>query len=68
MNTINNQRVRTLKETARDAGVSMRTLYRLFEVGEGPAVVFISERRRGVLDGDFDSWLMSRRRPAPGKN
>lgn len=67
MSIINTPRVRTLKETARDAGIGLRTLYRLLEVGEGPATVSLSERRRGVLNEDFDVWLNSRRRPAPGR-
>jgi hypothetical protein len=53
-------------EAAARAGVVRRTLERLISVGEGPPVIDLSPRRRGILDVDLDVWLMKRRRPAPG--
>ena len=57
----------TLDEAAKRAGVVRRTLEREIALGRGPAIIELSPRRRGILDTDFDSWLMSRRRPAPGE-
>ena len=53
-------------EAAARARVVRRTLERLISVGEGPAIVEVSTRRRGILDCDLDAWLLKRRRPAPG--
>ena len=53
-------------EAAARSGIVRRTLERLISLGEGPAVIEISARRRGILDDDLTAWLMARRRPAPG--
>jgi predicted DNA-binding transcriptional regulator AlpA len=60
-------RVISISEAANRAGIVRRSLERLFAKGEGPAVVHISDRRRGILESDFENWLLSRRRPAPGE-
>jgi hypothetical protein len=44
--------------------VVRRTLERLISVGEGPSVIEISSRRRGILERDLEDWLLKRRRPA----
>jgi predicted DNA-binding transcriptional regulator AlpA len=54
-------------EAARRAGIVRRSLERLIAEGEGPAVVHISQRRRGILEADLEAWLLSRRRAAPGE-
>lgn len=54
------------RQIADRTGCSTRTLERLWEVGEGPARIEISVRRVGVTEADFEAWLKSRRRPAPG--
>jgi excisionase family DNA binding protein len=54
-------------EAAKQAGIVRRTLERLISLGEGPATVNLSARRRRILDRDLDAWLLSRRRPAPGE-
>ncbi len=54
-------------EAARRAGIVRRSLERLIAFGEGPAVVHISQRRRGILEADLEAWLLSRRRAAPGE-
>ena len=46
-------------------GVARRTLERLIALGEGPAIVELSLRRRGILESDLISWLHKRRRTAP---
>lgn len=51
-------------ECASRAGIVRRTLERLIESGQGPAVVEITSRRRGVLESDFADRLLARRRPA----
>lgn len=56
-----------IDEVARRANLTRRTLERLFAEGTGPAKVQISKRRVGVLESDFESWLLKRRRPAPGE-
>ncbi len=59
--------VLTYNEAAQRAGVTRRTIERLIAVGEGPAVVHLTGRRRGILEDDLKSWLLARRRPAPGE-
>lgn len=59
--------VLNFNEAAKRAGIARRTLERLIAIGEGPSVLHISTRRRGVLESDFDEWLSSRRRAAPGQ-
>jgi predicted DNA-binding transcriptional regulator AlpA len=56
----------SLKQAAERAGIARRSLERLIANGEGPSVVHITTRRRGVLVTDLDAWLLSRRRVAPG--
>lgn len=58
--------VLSFNEAAARAGIVRRTLERLISLGEGPATVELSARRRGILDRDLDAWLLKRRRPAPG--
>lgn len=60
-------RVLSYDETAKRAGLVRRSLERQIAQGEGPAVVHISPRRRGVLESDLEEWLLSRRRAPPGK-
>jgi hypothetical protein len=55
-------------EAAAKAGFVRRTLERLIALGEGPAVINLSARRRGILDSDLEAWLLERRRPAPGQS
>lgn len=58
----------SLDEAARRAGVARRTVEREIELGRGPAIVEMSPRRRGIFDRDLETWLMARRRPAPGES
>jgi predicted DNA-binding transcriptional regulator AlpA len=59
--------VLSYNEAAAKAGIVRRTLERLISVGEGPATIELSARRRGILDRDLENWLLKRRRPAPGE-
>jgi hypothetical protein len=59
-------RVLSYAEAAGRAGIARRSLERLIAEGEGPAVVHISQRRRGIIEADLERWLLSRRRSAPG--
>jgi hypothetical protein len=59
--------VLTYDEAAKRAAIVRRTLERLISVGEGPATIELSARRRGILDRDLETWLPKRRRPAPGE-
>ena len=56
-------RIISLVEAANRANQSLRTLQRQIAEGNGPAVFDISERRRGILESDFEEWLLARRRP-----
>ncbi len=58
--------VLTYNEAAKRAGIVRRSLERLIARGEGPAVVHVTSRRRGILDVDLERWLLSRRRAEPG--
>jgi hypothetical protein len=58
-------RVLSYNECAARAGCVRRTFEREIAEGRGPAIVEISLRRRGVLEHDFDEWLLGRRRPQP---
>lgn len=49
-------------EAARRAGLSSRTLQRLWAVGEGPPRIELSPRRVGVLESDLSAWIAARRR------
>ena len=59
--------VLSYNQAAAKAGIVRRTLERLISVGEGPATIELSARRRGILDRDLEAWLLARRRPAPGE-
>jgi predicted DNA-binding transcriptional regulator AlpA len=54
-------RVLNYNEAADRAGVVRRTLERMIACGEGPPVVAVSTRRRGIIESDLDAWLMGRR-------
>jgi hypothetical protein len=60
-------RVLNYEEAAGRMGVVRRSLERLIARGEGPSVIHLSPRRRGILESDFEKWLISRRRAAPGE-
>ena len=59
--------IRLIREAAQKLGVSIRTLQRWISVGEGPAVVELGSRRKGILDDDLEGWVLSRRRAPPGE-
>jgi predicted DNA-binding transcriptional regulator AlpA len=57
--------VYSYNQAAAITGLARRTLERLIALGEGPAIVQLSPRRRGILESDLISWLRKRRRTAP---
>jgi predicted DNA-binding transcriptional regulator AlpA len=61
-------RVLSYDEAASRANIVRRSLERLISRGEGPSIVHISARRRGVLESDLERWLLSRRRSVPGED
>jgi len=59
-------RVLNYEEAAGRMGVVRRSLERLISRGEGPAIIHLGQRRRGILESDFENWLLSRRHASPG--
>jgi predicted DNA-binding transcriptional regulator AlpA len=55
-------RVRSMREAAALAGVSIATLYRVIASGDGPRTVRMSPRFRGITDHDLADWLEARAR------
>jgi predicted DNA-binding transcriptional regulator AlpA len=58
--------VLTFEEAAKKATLTRRSIERLLSIGEGPAVIALGKRRRGILDVDLEEWLASRRIPKRG--
>jgi hypothetical protein len=56
-----------LDEAAKRCGIVRRSLERIISIGEGPPVIRISARRRGIIDEDLDEWARGRRIPRPGR-
>jgi predicted DNA-binding transcriptional regulator AlpA len=58
--------IRSMRETAAILGLSLglSQLQRLIAIGDGPAVISLSERRVGISDADREAWVGSRRRIA----
>jgi predicted DNA-binding transcriptional regulator AlpA len=54
----------TLKESAKRANISHRTLLREIERGRGPAILRLAPQTVRVLETDLDDWIRSRRTPA----
>lgn len=52
--------VRSLPEFAALAGISLRTLRRLIDAGDGPVITRLSPRRLGIRVSHGDAWLDSR--------
>jgi predicted DNA-binding transcriptional regulator AlpA len=52
-------RVRSMREAAALAGISIATLYRAIANGHGPRTIRMSPRRRGILEHDLTAWLES---------
>jgi predicted DNA-binding transcriptional regulator AlpA len=59
--------VLTYPQVCKRASITRRTLEHLISEGEGPAIIHLSSRRRGILESDFEAWLQTSRKPAPGK-
>jgi predicted DNA-binding transcriptional regulator AlpA len=57
--------VYSYNQAAAITGLARRTLERLIALGEGPAIIELSPRRRGILESDLIIWLHKRRRAAP---
>jgi len=58
-------RVLSYPQAAERSNLSKRQLEREISLGRGPAIINISPRRRGILESDLETWLLSRRRPSP---
>ena len=57
--------VYTYNQAAAITGLARRTIERLIALGEGPAIIELSPRRRGILESDLIIWSHKRRRAAP---
>ena len=51
------------RQVAAKEGVSVRTVQRRAERGEGPPLIQLSPRRVGIDEADHDAFLASRRKP-----
>lgn len=60
-------RVLSYDEAAGRANLVRRSLERRIAVGEGPTIVHLGKRRRGILEFDLEEWLLSRRHAPPGE-
>lgn len=60
-------RVLSYDEAAGRANLVRRSLERRIAVGEGPAIIHLGKRRRGILEFDLEEWLLSRRHAPPGE-
>jgi len=58
--------VETLQEVADAGGLSLRGLQRKISLGQGPPIVHLSPRRRGVIRRDRKEYYRSLRRFPPG--
>jgi hypothetical protein len=54
-------RIRSIEERAKEAGIDTHTLRRMIWRSEGPATIQLSPRRIGISDRDWEAWLDSRR-------
>jgi predicted DNA-binding transcriptional regulator AlpA len=59
--------VYSYNQAAAITGLARRTLERLIALGEGPAIIELSPRRRGILESDLQIWIQRRRRSPPGE-
>jgi hypothetical protein len=50
----------TIPARAASVGLSLRGLYKELERGRGPKITYLSERRRVILDADWNAWLRER--------
>jgi hypothetical protein len=53
-----------LDEAAKRADVTRRTLERQIALGKGPPIVKLTDWKVGILESDFNDWLLSLRRPS----
>ena len=60
-------KILTKDEFAKRASISIAHLNALIARGEGPPVIALGERRRGILEADGEAWLRSRTIPAGEK-
>jgi len=58
--SLDDMRVISLQDSAKVAGVSLATLRRRIDAGDGPPVVRMSPRRVGVRAGELRKWLEAR--------
>jgi predicted DNA-binding transcriptional regulator AlpA len=50
-------RVRSLQETADILNVSLKTLRRMIDEGDGPRVIRLSKQKVGIRDSDRTAYL-----------
>jgi hypothetical protein len=51
-----------LSQAADHIGIHRKTLERMLADGTGPAILHITDKRRGILGSDLENWLRTRRR------
>jgi predicted DNA-binding transcriptional regulator AlpA len=65
--TGNTMQILDYDAAAKRIGLVRRSLERLISTGEGPAVIHLGKRRRGIADTDLDAWIRARRHAPPGE-
>jgi predicted DNA-binding transcriptional regulator AlpA len=53
-------RVISLRQAAECTGLSVATIRRLIERGDGPPLTMLSPRRQGIRESHLTKWLNSR--------
>jgi predicted DNA-binding transcriptional regulator AlpA len=61
---LNPDKVLSLRELDQLLGTSPATRKRIFAAGEGPPIIQLSARRRGVRVRDYQTWLNQRTVPS----
>jgi predicted DNA-binding transcriptional regulator AlpA len=57
-------KILSIGEATTALGVSGPTFWRMMKSGDGPPIIQLSARRKGVIESDLLAWARSRQIPA----